>query len=317
MTAVTTDGAAQRILTRPYRHEDDFWRVRDLLVQTFPITGLGFNWEIRRWDGSNFHDADSAAREAWHSKIHLWETADGQLAGAAHDEGAPGYPQLQVHPDYRHLVEADMIAWAEAHLAGTTEDGKRFATLYVYEYDFPRRRLLAERGYQKLEAGWVHRRMYFGDRPLPEPVMADGYTLRTVDPTDAGDCDQIAALLNAAFNRQFHKGEDFAAFGQHAPCFRQDLHLVAVAPDGTFAAHVGVIYDEANRRGLYEPVCTHPDHRRRGLAQALMFEGLRRAKALGARQITVETGDAVPANRLYESIGFTEAYQGYAWRRVW
>ena len=91
--------------------------------------------------------------------------------------------------------------------------------------------------------------------------------------------------------------------------------MVAEAPDGTFAAHVGVIYDEANRRALFEPVSTHPSHRRKGLAQALMFEGLHRAKALGAAEITVETGDAAPANALYNSIGFTEAYKGYAWRK--
>ena len=103
----------------------------------------------------------------------------------------------------------------------------------------------------------------------------------------------------------------------HAPLFRKDLHLVAVAPDGSFAAHVGMTYDEANRRGLYEPVCTHPDHRRHGLAQALMFEGMHRIKALGARQLTVETGDALAANRLYESLGFTEAYQAYPWRKAW
>lgn len=316
-TADLTAQPTMRFTVRPYRHEDDFWRVRALLAETFPITGLGFNWEIRHWDGNHFHDADPAASAAWRSKITLWETEDGTLAGAAHDEGSLGYPQLQIHPDYRAAIEADLIAWAEDHLAATTGDGRRSVTYSVYEYDFPRQRLLAERGYEKLADSWVHRRMYFGRWALPEPVIADGYTMRTVDPADPADCDRIAALLNAAFGRTFHKGVDFAMFGQHAPCFRQDLHLVAVAPDGSFAAHVGTIYDEANRRALYEPVCTHPDHRRHGLAQALMFEGMRRVRALGATQITVETGDAIPANRLYESIGFTEAYKGYAWQKVW
>ena len=42
-----------------------------------------------------------------------------------------------------------------------------------------------------------------------------------------------------------------------------------VAPDGSFAAYVGIPYDEANRRGIYEPVCTHPDHQRQGLARRI------------------------------------------------
>jgi len=316
-TADQISQTTARFTVRPYRYEDDFWRVRNLLIEAFPITGPGFNWEIRHWDGNHFHDADLASNMPWRNRITLWETEDGTLAGAVHDEGALGYPQLQIHPDYRAAIEADLIAWAEDHLAGTTEDGRRFTCINVYEYDFPRLRLLAERGYEKLADSWVHRRMYFGRAPLPEPVIAKGYTLRTVDHTDPAECDRIAALLNAAFGRTFHKGEDFAAFARQAPCFRRDLHLVAVAPDGSFAAHVGTIYDEANRRALYEPVCTHPDHRRHGLAQALMFEGMRRVRALGAAQITVETGDAIPANRLYESIGFTEAYKGYAWQKVW
>ena len=29
------------------------------------------------------------------------------------------------------------------------------------------------------------------------------------------------------------------------------------------------------------------------------------------------TGDAVAANELYEAVGFTEAYVGRTWRKVW
>lgn len=47
-----------------------------------------------------------------------------------------------------------------------------------------------------------------------------------------------------------------------------------------------------------------------------MFEGLRRLKALGAMQVTVETGNAPAANALYESIGFTEACSGHYWHRT-
>ena len=51
----------------------------------------------------------------------------------------------------------------------------------------------------------------------------------------------------------------------------------------------------------------------KGLAKALMQEGLHRLKAVGAISVTVETGDMIPANRLYTSMGFTEMYKGYYW----
>jgi len=65
------------------------------------------------------------------------------------------------------------------------------------------------------------------------------------------------------------------------------LDLVAVAPDGTLAAYVGMPYDASNRLGSFEPVCTHPDHRRRRLACVLMLEGIRRLRSIGAIEAMV------------------------------
>jgi hypothetical protein len=48
-----------------------------------------------------------------------------------------------------------------------------------------------------------------------------------------------------------------------------------------------------------------------------MREGLRRLRALGATDAFVETGDMGPANGLYEAVGFTEAYLGHYWERIW
>lgn len=126
---------------------------------------------------------------------------------------------------------------------------------------------------------------------------------------------RVAALLNAAFGRSVHTAAEYRVFATRSPSFRHDLNLVAEAPDGSFAAHAGLTLDEANRHGIIEPVCTHPDHRRHGLAQALMLDGLRRLRDLGAATCDVETGDMVPANALYRSLGFTEEYRGHRWRR--
>ena len=62
-------------------------------------------------------------------------------------------------------------------------------------------------------------------------------------------------------------------------------------------------------------MCTHPDHRQRGLGRALILEGLGRLRDLGAASCDVETGDMVPANALYRSIGFSEEYRGHQWRK--
>ena len=303
------------VTARPFNGDVDFWRVRDLLIDTYPLTPPDFNWEVRRWDGNRFHrEQDKLIQES--KNYHVWETASGELAGVVNTEGGIGHAYLQLHPDYRHLIEADMVAWAESHLTEVTDDGKQQLSLFVYEYDLPRRLLLEKRGYEKSDDGGVVRRLRFGKRPLPAPVFPSPYQMRPTKP-DSADYQRIADVINAGFNRTTHTAAEVGRFMTEAPCFRHDLDLVAVAPDGSFAAYVGVILEPSNRYGLFEPVCTHPAHRRQGLAQALMFEGLQRLKALGAQTVYVATGDMVPANRLYDSIGFTEMYQGYWWRKQW
>ena len=306
---------AQAIISRPFGNADDFRRVRNLLIETYPITPTGFNWEVRRWDGWRFYNADPGWNPRWEKTVRLWETDGGRLVGAVHPEGT-GDAHLEMHPDYRH-IEEQMIAWAEDHLAKPIDDGQqRQLRIFAFDYDSPRRGLLERRGYEKSSSGGVTRRLRFGSRPPAKPAMAEGYTLRTTRPDDDVDCQRIADLLNAAFKRTFHNAGEFRTFTMHAACFRAALDLVAVAPDGSFAAYVGVPYDEANRCGIFEPVCTHPDHLRRGLARTLMFEGLQRLRALGATDVYVGTGDMIAANRLYDSIGFTEAYKGYEWLKV-
>jgi ribosomal protein S18 acetylase RimI-like enzyme len=125
----------------------------------------------------------------------------------------------------------------------------------------------------------------------------------------------MAGLLNASFGRTVHTAAEYRTFATRSPSFRHELNLVAIAPDRSFAAHAGFTLDEANRHAIIEPVCTHPDHRQLGLGSALIGEGLRRLRDLGAATCDVETGDMIPANALYRSIGFTEEYRGHQWRK--
>jgi ribosomal protein S18 acetylase RimI-like enzyme len=305
---------SQTIAHRLAQGEPDFWRMRELLVRTVPITPIGFNWDVRRLDGRAYYRARLDEECLFERPVGLWQEADGSLVGFVLAEASDD-AHLQVHPDYRHL-EGEMIAWAMETLAAPIEDGKRRLDICVYEYDVLRQRLLSEQGFEKTDCWGMIRHMRLGAQPLAPSRTAGGYTLRTTQPDDPADCQRIADLLNAAFGRTFHNAEEYRNFTRHAPSFRQELDLVAEAPDSAFAAYVGIPYDEENGRGIFEPVCTHLEHRQMGLAKSLMLEGLLRLRFIGAQDVTVDTGDMEPANRLYDSVGFTEAYRGYLWRKV-
>lgn len=310
-----TTNIREAIHSRAYVGSDDFWRVRKLLIETYPITPTGFNWEIRRWDGWHCHRSD-ADRLDVATLVHLWETEAGKLVGVAHSEGW-GDLWLELHPDYRHL-EAEMLAWGEEHLSIPAEDGEtRRIETFVYDYDVARIRLVQTRGYEQTPDGSVLRRLRFGNRTLPSVEFPPGYLMRPTRADDIGECERMAALLNAAFQRDFHTSREYQNFVTQSPSFRHSLNLVAEAPDGSFAAHAGFTFDADNLFGTVEPVCTHPEHQRKGLARVLITAGLHQLQALGATDAYVGTGDGMAANWLYEACGFTEVYHGSMWRKRW
>jgi hypothetical protein len=135
----------RQITDRPLQGAADFWRVRDFLVATYPVTPLGFNWEVRRWDGSRFHHATDDWAERAAGRVQLWETANGQLVGVVNADGG-GDAHLQVHPDFRG-IEGEMIAWAEEHLAAPNPAGRRQLEIFVYDYDTTRQQILQQRLY--------------------------------------------------------------------------------------------------------------------------------------------------------------------------
>ena len=66
-----------------------------------------------------------------------------------------------------------------------------------------------------------------------------------------------------------------------------------------------------NRERLYvEPVLTVHEHRRQGLAKAVIYEACARAKALGAKRAIV-----VSEQEFYFRIGFTLSSEVYDWTR--
>jgi ribosomal protein S18 acetylase RimI-like enzyme len=100
--------------------------------------------------------------------------------------------------------------------------------------------------------------------------------------------------------------------------YRADLDCVAVAPDGRVAAYCLAWLDDENRAGELEPVGTHADFRRRGLARAVCAFALRRLAEEGAtRAVVYARGDDVYQlpKRLYESLGFAQHARTIGFRK--
>lgn len=296
-------------LGRDYAGDADFAAVSEFLVETYARHGWMYNWGVERWEIQRYSvttEAELAGERIWEHYTRIWED-DNRIVGVVHPEAGSDL-FLEVDPDYRFL-EDEMFAWGEGHRCPGRRPGEPFST-YVLGDDARREQVLERRGWIRGEIETHLRRrptMY----DLPGDVVPDGYVVRSLDLTSERDSEGRAALSRVSFGHR--RTGEMTQLLADAPSYRPDLDLAAIAADGTFAAYATVWWDPVNRYIIFEPVATHPDHRRRGLASAVMAEGLRRAAGLGVDLAYVGSAAGNPSNALYESLGFTEVFDYVRW----
>lgn len=304
------------IIDREFNLETDYQRVRDLLVESYAINKNLHNWGLDRWDACRFggyHQGELTGRRDWIPNVHLWQTETGKLAGVAHPEN-PGSLFFEIHPNYRH-VEPEMLAWAEAnHRTNKPADAETWPlNLYIDDDDTARIDLLARNGYA--DRGPCGRTRHRSMRdPIGSVVLPQGYTVRLLNLTNKTDLINLAETQNLTFGHTCWTAETVRVIAQ-SPTYRADLDLVVEAPGGSIAAFCTLWVDEANRIAVFEPVGTHPDHRRLGLAKAMMNSGLHRLAGLGITDVYLGCGYAADSNYLYLSVGFTHSTVQHHWQK--
>lgn len=294
------------ITVRDYQGEDDYARLRELLVQSYAIGGAPVYGTVGDLDWWRFTKDDPEAI----TTSRLW--LDEQGAAIGFGWLSDNRVEVMVHP-HRHEIEESIFEWAEEE-RNDDAPGEQLSLLACADVtDEIRNEIFTRRGYKRQDSHYIYRQRSLAD-PLPERPLAEGYTIRDM----TGDADVTARIdaHRSAFAPSRMTVEKHRAVMQSST-YRPDLDLVAVAPDGSYAAFCIVWLDVANRLGLFEPVGCHSDHQRRGLAAAVMAEGMRRVKALGADTVCVLTeGDNVGSNKLYESLGFQFVDRCYEWKKM-
>ncbi len=239
--------------------------------------------------------------------IRLWETTDGELAGFAWWDHVDSGNAI-AHPDADPNINAIMLDWFEkdARRRGSNE-----FTTGCFVDDAARLSFLSGRGYERAEHGDPHLIISLEtDAANPKPPV--GYSVRSVEGLQ--EIEERAAVHRSAWSADRPSAVTTEVYLEliRLPGYRQDLDLVAVASNGEFVSCTNVWYDKELHVGEFEPVGCHPEHRRRGVTRALMLEGLRRLRNLGATQAIVYTSTDNPgAQMLYESCGFRVA--GHNW----
>ena len=215
--------------------------------------------------------------------FRLWREGD-RVVAWSWLKAEPGLLEYDVHPKHTHLLD-EILDEPEARQAVAIEDDDTRAVLACHGFTRPGRTIHIN-----------HREVH----EAPElPPLPDGFHYCTVGPEDLAE--RVAIHRDVWEPSRVTEGSYRNVMAEWP--YRGSLDCVVEAPDGRFAAYVLVWPDDENGVGLFEPVGTRAEFRRRGLGAAVCMFGLRRLHEEGLRQVIVGCATE-PACALYESLGF-------------
>ncbi len=306
----------QRSITaRPYTTEDDEG-IRKLIVASYTAHGRVRAWTPARFDAlrhGRFWRQELSNDRSWMDDLHVWVMHDSfalndHIVGVVHGgDGADGEIVLAVDPSFSS-IEDEMIEWAEAHF--TQRFGDIPLRMDVADWDTRRQELLRARGWTRSGPAWLHRTRRLVDAVSPGLLPA-GYSIRKIT-NDAADQRRHCTIINAVFQR------DISIETMPFIHFRPTPHeyWAVVTAEGAFAAWCGIWFDMRNRWAEFEPVGTHPDYRRQGLARAITMQGMKRMRAMGMRMAFVASWHDAEANRFYDAIGMPVRWSVSSWVKL-
>jgi GNAT superfamily N-acetyltransferase len=296
------------IILRNYDPNTDFDLVCTFLINLFEITNSFQYWLPVRFENSHIDRIED---------VRIWEkhVRDGSTEIVAiTSSDSPNTFYIHTHPEYKYL-EREIIEWIEQHFVSKRKERNKQTKLFLFSMqgDTERKNLLTELGYIKQGIIGIHRSRSV-NIPIPEVKVPEGFTIRNIQ--GKADYDQLAETIRIIFGH----GEWFNAevLKKIACCsfYKEELDLVAVAPDGTFASICTFRMDPFGKMATVEPMGTHPKYRKLGLGKVLIYEGLRRAMKYNPTLFYIDSAANNPAaNEFYDSVDFTGDVAEYYWRK--
>jgi mycothiol synthase len=262
--------------------------------------------------------------------VQLWENQDQLTALALLDipqskHDIDGYLWFYIHPSMRGLgLEKDIINWSEKRLS---EVGK--------ERDLPVKLRTYSRQNDTLQIPLLEKHGYIIDRyfltmarslstPIPTPEFPAQFQLSHL--TGEKDAQAWVEMFNESFIDHWNHHDltvETVSQWMKDSSYQPELDLVAIAPNGTFAAFCDCqIKAEENPRnrskeGWIDFIGTRRGFRQMGLGKAILLAGLHHLKAAGAEiaKLSVDADSLTGATKLYKSVGFYPVETWLSWAK--
>jgi ribosomal protein S18 acetylase RimI-like enzyme len=239
----------------------------------------------------------------------LWFDANGQIVGFAfvdlYNNLRFEFDQRAAHPN----IESEIVIWGVECIRRARRESDAPLTLDAscHDDDSDRIALLERHGFVMQEMRTLHLARPL-NKPIATPQIPTNFSIRHV--AGEQEVEALVALHRAAFGTENMSVKERLAM-MRVPEYDAELDLLVIAPDGRFAAYcMCSINQKENERtgrkeGYTDPVATHPDFQRRGLAQALLLTGCHKLKRRGIDTAVLGTSsENVAMQRIAKVVGF-------------
>ena len=305
------------IRMRGYHWEKDFESVRKFLADIFRIRKAYTNWIPSELENLKFGPGGTEYRDEEDEYLKIWEAFDEaqqitlKIIAVSYTKPS-GDCWLSVHPNYTSVAR-EIVLWMRNRVKEMKGDKVEEVNMkfVVDDDDEDLILLLSDLGFQKGEVEG-DKQVRPIDLPVPTYSLPEGYTIRNA--VIEKDFLKYREVQMTVFPHIVSMSMELLQLFSTASFYQEDLDIVAVDPDGKFAAFCTARIDPLSKIAQLEPVGTHPDHRKLGLARAVICESLKRLEKY--RPSAVVILGAAPtdgARRLYESVGFVNEGTRHYW----
>jgi len=262
---------------RRYKALIDFPKVLQFLTMTYDITHLNSALLPQYFEYGHTH---RLFNHALTHHIGLWED-NNLIVGIAcygmYPGGYPGQCHLHTMNHYEYLLP-EMLHWAQQELFEVKNNTKTLAC-WVVDTEVNKKELFQKNGYTFYERKPI--KVYDYTKTFSDTTLPGGF--RFID----GTCVDYEKL-NTCFWLGFEgipdpdNQYDCRLHMWNAPNIRLELNTIIVAPDGEYAAALGMWFDKHNKYAYLEPLCSIPKYKGMGLGKMALFEAMKKTKRLGA-----------------------------------
>ncbi len=233
-------------------------------------------------------------------KNRIWEK-NGEIVAFCFYENPITNVFFSLKPGYEELAP-EMVTYAAEHMAGGSQ-------LILFGGQRALIEAAKQQGYTCVGEYWDMQLDFDASLNYPLPEGYFFVKLEEVEMEKVGKCcwKGFAHEQNEGpWDHQYDENVYQLAVAPHAT---PELNVNIADASGEYVCHAGMWWTPENKLAYLEPLCTVPEHRRKGLAAAALSEMYRRMKKLSATHMTGGTGP------FYEQIGYQPAVQWTYWKK--